>query len=262
MKVLVTGAAGMIGTDLVPALARRHELRLFDRAEMRSEHEVVIGDLTDPAALERACAGVEAVVHLAAATWEYDVHEVMIPVNVAGTWNVFDAARRAGVQRIVFASTHHTVGIHHADETLELTERADLRPDTFYAVTKVYGEALARHFSERYRMHAYCLRIGFYMSRERIAEGPSRAKEALVLSARDFAQIVERCLAADQPRFGVYNTISNARRPWLSIERARRELGYTPEDSFESIFPGVPEQPGLTREEFARQWGFDPGAGA
>lgn len=259
MKVLVTGAAGMIGTDLVPALSRRHELRLFDRQSVESDHEVVTGDLTDQSALLRACDGVDAVVHLAAATWEYDVHEVMIPANVAGTWNVFDAARRSGVERIVFASTHHTVGIHHADETLELTERADPRPDTFYAVTKLYGEALARHFSERYRMRAYCLRIGYYMSPARIAEGPSRAKEALVLSARDFAQLVERCLTVDYPRFGIYNAISEARNPWLSIEKARRELGYSPEDSFESVFPGAPEQPRLTREEFARQWGFDPG---
>ncbi len=257
--VLITGAGGMIARDLVGFLADRYRLRLSDRVPLETEHEFVQAELTDPEAIDRACEGVDAVIHLGALTWDYDVREQMIPVNVEGVWNVFDAARRGKAPRIVFASSHHTVGFHHADGTLELTEAAEPRPDTFYAVTKLYGEALARHFTERYGMRAYCLRIGYYMSRERIAEGLSRSKEALVLSARDFAQMIGLCLEAVAPRFGIYNCVSKPRRPWLSTEKARIELGYEPVDSVESIFPDEPEQPELTREQWAWLYGESSG---
>lgn len=258
--VLITGAGGMIARDLVGFLEGRYRLRLCDRIPVDTVHEFVHADLTDPQALRRACEGIDAVVHLGALTWDFDVRDEMIPVNVAGVWNVFDGARRAGARRLVFASSHHTVGFHHADGTLDLTEAAEPRPDTFYAVTKLYGEALARHLSERHGLHAYGLRIGYYMSPERIAEGLSRYKEALILSPRDFAQMVELCLGAAAPRFGIYNCISRARRPWLSTEKARTELGYEPVDSVESIFPGEPEQPDLTREDFA--WLYEDGPGS
>ncbi|TVR62646.1 MAG: NAD(P)-dependent oxidoreductase [Spirochaetaceae bacterium] len=254
-RILITGAGGMIARDLVEALQDRYTLRLTDRVRLRTDHDFVQADLTDIDALDRACDGVDAVVHLGAATWEYDVHDVMIPANITGTWNIFEAARRAGVGRLVFASTHHTVGFHHVDGTLNLTEAAEPRPDTFYAVTKLYGEALARYFSERYGLHAYCLRIGYYMSDGRVAEGLGRYKEALVLSKRDFVQMVELCLSADEPRFGVYNCVSAARRPWLSIEKAREQLGYSPRDTVESIFGAVPEQPELGPDDFSWLYG-------
>ncbi len=254
-RILITGAGGMIAPDLAAALQDRYTVRLSDRVPVETDHEFVQADLTDAAALARACDGVDAVVHLGAVTWDYAVHDVMIPANITGTWNILDAARHAGAGRFVFASTHHTVGFHHADGTLNLTEVAEPRPDTFYAVTKLYGEALARYFAERHCMRAYCLRIGYYMSEGRVAEGLGRYKEALVLSKRDFAQMVELCLAADEPRFGVYNCISAARRPWLSIEKAREELGYSPRDTVESIFGAVPEQPELGPDDFAWLYG-------
>lgn len=249
----------MIARDLVGFLSQRYRLRLSDRVPLETDYEFVQAELTDPDAVDRACSGIDAVVHLGALTWDYDVRTRMIPVNIEGTWNVFDAARRAGAKRIVFASSHHTVGFHHADGTLELTEQAEPRPDTFYAVTKLYGEALARHLSERYALHAYCLRIGYYMSPERIEEGLTRSKEALVVSARDFAQMVGLCLEAAAPRFGVYNCVSQARRPWLSTEKARIELGYEPEDTVQTIFPGVPEQPHLTDDDWSWLYGSDVG---
>lgn len=257
--VLITGAGGMIARDLVGFLEDRYRLRLSDRVPIETDHEFVRADLTDPDAVARACAGVDAVIHLGALTWDFDVRTQMIPVNVEGVWNVFDAARRAGAKRIVFASSHHTVGFHHADGTLELTEEAEPRPDTYYAVTKLYGEALARHISERYGIHAYCLRIGYYMSAERIAEGLTRPKEALVLSARDLAQMVALCLEVETPRFGVYNCVSNARRPWLSTEKARAELGYEPQDRVETIFPGVSPRPDLEPADWAWLYGEDSG---
>ena len=257
--ILITGAGGMIARDLVGLLPDRYRVRLSDRAPIDTDHEFVQAEITDPQAIARACADVDAVIHLGALTWDFDVRSQMIPVNIEGVWNVFDAARRAGARRIIFASSHHTVGFHHADGTLELTEKAEPRPDTYYAVTKLYGEALARHFSERYGIHAYCLRIGYYMSPERIAEGLTRSKEALILSARDLAQMVGLCLEAPTPRFGVYNCVSRPRRPWLSTAKARAELGYEPRDTVDTIFPGLPEQPEITADGWA--WLYGEGSG-
>ena len=117
-------------------------------------------------------------------------------------------------------------------------------------MSKLYGEHLARYFHDRFGMRAHCLRIGYYMSPARIAAGLDRFKEALLLSPHDFARMVRLCLSDDAPSFGVYNTVSNPRRPWVSTAKARRELGYEPVDTVESIFGDLPEQRDPAREEF------------
>lgn len=254
-SVLVTGAAGMIAPDLAARLAGRYRLVMSDRRPADTPFEFLEVELTDSASVGAALSGIDAVVHLGAVTWDRNVRQEMIPSNVEGVYTVFEEARKAGVSRIVFASSHHTLGYHHADGSLEVPETAEPRPDTFYAVTKLYGEALGRWFSERYGMYVYCLRIGYYMTPERIAEGFGRYKEALVLSPRDFAQMVDLCLQAREPRYGVYNCISSARRPWVSIEKARSELGYEPEDSVETLFGSVPPAGDLGAEDFAWLYG-------
>jgi uronate dehydrogenase len=253
--ILITGAGGMIAGDLAEALSDRYRIRMSDRIPVETPFELVKADLDNPDEMRVALAGVDAVVHLGAVTWDIAVRDEMIPANIVGPFVVFDEARKLGLNRIVFAGSHHAVGFHHADGTLDLPEDAPSRPDTFYAVTKLYGEALARLYAERHRMHVYCLRIGYYMSPDRIAEGLGRYKEALILSPRDFAQMVSLCLEQDEPRFGVYNCISQARRPWLSIEKARRELGYAPQDSVETIFGDVPPAAPLNADDFSWLYG-------
>ena len=123
------------------------------------------------------------------------------------------------------------------------------RPDTFYAVSKLYGEALARLYYERYGLSSICLRIGFYMTPQRVTERFGRYKEALILAPDDFAQMVRLCLTTEEVEFGIYNCISQARRPWLSIEKAQKELGYRPTGTVEALFGDVGPAPDLTRQE-------------
>src|SRR5712691_8610965 len=110
-RILVTGPGGRIGPQIVPLLRDHHALRLFDAQKLPTvaDDEAVQGDIRDFAALRRACEGVKAMVHLAAISDEADFHQSLLPVNLEGVYNAFEAARLAGVQKVIFASTGQTV---------------------------------------------------------------------------------------------------------------------------------------------------------
>jgi len=240
----------MIAPDLVDRLQGDFAIRLSDIQQVSTSHKFITADLADAAAVSQAVTGVQAIVHLGAITWDQDVLSEMIPSNIIGTYNVFEQGRKTGVQRIVFASTHHTVAYYHEDGQQNLKEESEPRPDTFYAVSKLYGEALARLYYERYNLRSYCLRIGYYMTPERISEGFGRYKEALILSPDDFAQMVHLCLTTDEVAFGIYNCISKARKPWLSTEKAQKELGYRPQGTVKALFGDVQPAADLTSKDF------------
>ena len=116
--------------------------------------------------------GVEAVVHLAAEPGELAFGE-LLGSNFTGTFNVFDAARRAGVRRVVFASSNHATGFYPAGERLTGVE--PVRPDGLYGVSKVFGEALARMYCDRFGLEAICLRIGAFQAPSAGAQPPGRS---------------------------------------------------------------------------------------
>ena len=144
-RILITGAAGRIGRTLREGLAQGYELlRLLDVAplgEAAAREELVRADIADLAAIEAALDGIDCVVHLAAVP-EEDTWEKILPANMVGTYNVFEAARRRGARRIVFASTNHVVGFHRRERRLD--EHVMPRPDTRYGASKAFGEALGR----------------------------------------------------------------------------------------------------------------------
>lgn len=249
-KILITGAGGMIAPGLVNRLQDDFAIRLSDIQQISAAHKFIPADLADPDAVAQAVSGAWGIVHLGAISWEQDVLSEMIPSNIIGTYNIFEEGRKAGVERIVFASSHHTVAYYHEDGQLNVKEDCAPRPDTFYAVSKLYGEALAGLYYERYDLNSYCLRIGYYMTPKRISDGFGRYKEALILSPDDFAQMVRLCLTTEDAAFGVYNCISKARRPWLSTEKAQVELGYRPQDTVESLFGDVQPAEDLTSKDF------------
>jgi uronate dehydrogenase len=223
MSVLLTGAAGSIGTALRERLpAFGWQLRGFDREPVPGG---VLGDITSPDDLAAALDGVDAIVHLAGqpseAPWP-----VIRDANIEGTLQVFEAARRAGVRRIVYASSNHAVGFTPLGGELA----ADLppRPDTLYGVSKVFGEALARYYVDRYGLQVACLRIGTFEDR------PSHPRAlATWLSPADCARLVDACLRAPNLDFAlVWGISANTRRTWSLA--AGRALGYQPADDAES----------------------------
>lgn len=247
-KLLITGAAGLIGTVLRKGLRGRYEIRGLD---VRAGKGVdVVADMTVPAAIEEAFAGIDAVVDLAgdpdqAASWQ-TVRENNIPA----TLNALEAARAAGVRRFVYASSNHVTGLVERDEPYasivagrydevprdfpRLTGSSVVRPDSPYGVGKALGEAAARFYAEQHGLGAICLRIG-------TVNGDDRARDArqaaMLLSHRDLVQLVDRCLAApDSLRFAIFYGVSaNAWRLW-DIDEARQAIGYEPRD--DATLPG------------------------
>jgi uronate dehydrogenase len=222
VSVLLTGAAGTIGTALRERLpGYGWQLRSFDRKQVPGG---IVGDVTSASDLDAALDGITAIVHLAGrpseAPWP-----VIREANIEGTFQVFEAARRAGVRRVVYASSNHAVGF----TPIGAEQPADLppRPDTLYGVSKVFGEALGRYYVDRYGMKVACLRIGTFEDR------PTYARSlATWLSPDDCGRLVDACLrAADLDYAIVWGISANTRRMW-SLD-AGRALGYEPREDAE-----------------------------
>ena len=222
---MLTGARGRIGRSLarsLPALGWR--LRQFDRRPADpGGADQLVGDLTDPGALDRAMAGVEAVVHLAGQPTEA-AWPVIRDSNIEGTFQLFEAARRAGVRRLVYASSNHAVGFSRRPTAGQLPADTPPRPDTLYGVSKVFGEALARYYCDRYGFQVACLRIGTFAERP-----PDRRSLASWLSPADCARLVDACLRSPALDYALIWGISANRERWWSLAAGER-LGYRPQD--------------------------------
>lgn len=154
--VLVTGAAGRIGRYLrasLPGLGFR--LRLLDLEAIPDEPDAVRGDINDEEAMRKAVDGVDAVVHLAGVIHPADPFEIVLSANIAGTYRVFESARLAGVERLVFASSNHANGF--TPRAAGSSREGGDRPDSFYGVSKLFGESLGRYYHDRYGMKVACL---------------------------------------------------------------------------------------------------------
>jgi uronate dehydrogenase len=239
-RILITGAAGMVGTSLRPRLARPGRmLRLLDIREPApldlpagATEEIVAASVTDLDAMTAACAGVDAVVHLGGQSREAGVEE-LLQLNVYGTYCVLEAARRAGVTRVVLASSSHAVGFQVRHGSPDGSADGDLpadvpvRPDTLYGWSKVAVEAAGRLYADRFGLDVICLRIGLWFPTP-----PGLRGLAMWLSGDDGARLVEACLAAESPGFRLVWGISRNTRRWWSLAEGE-ELGYFPKDDAE-----------------------------
>jgi uronate dehydrogenase len=235
MRILMTGAAGGVGTLLRPRLARDGRvLRLLDLAavEPGPGEEAVTADVTDPAAMAEAMDGVDAVIHLGGRSGERPWQEIL-EVNINGTYMVLEAARKAGVGHVVLASSNHAVGFHPRTDRPgeEAPDYLFPRPDTYYGVSKVTKEALGSLYHDRYGMAVTCLRIGSCFERPKDLRMLSTW-----LSPDDCARLVEASLAADG--YHVVWGVSANTRGWWSLEEGR-SIGYEPKDDAELYAPAL-----------------------
>jgi uronate dehydrogenase len=226
-KILITGAAGDVGGHLRRELAGRYALRLSDIrpvADVSDGEEFIRGDCARLADMLKVTKGVEAVVHLGGFSVEGD-WDTILRANIVGTYNVFEAARRNGVRRIVFATSNHAVGFYDRDETID--HRVYPRPDSRYGVSKVFGEALGSLYADKYGMEVVCARIGNVNPKPM-----DKRRLSIWLSPRDLAQLVS--IAIDRPgiRFEIVYGVSGNRRSWYDNANAER-LGYAPQDDSE-----------------------------
>ena len=227
-RILITGAAGEIGSVLRAGLYDgTRQLRLLDikpQQPARAGEELVTADLADMGALEQAARGVDCIVHLAGVPRE-GAWEAILPSNIVGTFHLFEAARRAGVKRIIFASSNHVVGYYPVTQKVGVTEPE--RPDSRYGVSKAYGEALGRLYADKYGLEVACLRIGSFRPR------PQDARQLSTwISHRDMVQLTACCIEAAAFHFIVlYGVSNNTRNRWLNPHAA--QIGYRPQDDAE-----------------------------
>jgi len=234
--VLITGAAGAIGSCLREGLRPLvEELVLTDARTVQpgAKERFVQADLADGDAIVGVARGVDAVIHLGGVPTEVPFGQLVGP-NLVGTFNVFEAARLAGVSRVVFASSNHATGFYPVERELVGTEPP--RPDSLYGVTKVYGEALGRLYVDKFGLEVVCVRIGSFAERPR-----QRRELATWLSYPDAVRLFAACLAAPDVGFRVvYGASANTRAFW-DLTPAR-ELGYEPQDDAERYAAEVGEE--------------------
>ncbi|MGW5865594.1 NAD-dependent epimerase/dehydratase family protein [Streptomyces sp. NPDC055239] len=227
--ILLTGAAGGLGTlmrGLLPAYG--YELRLLDVLPIDGEPDAITADLADKKALREAVRGVDAVIHLAGISLEASFDKIL-RANIEGTYNLYEAAREEGVRRVVFASSNHAIGFTPrpvGDDPLIAVD-APRRPDTFYGLSKSFGEDLAQFYWDKHGVETVSVRIGSCF-----LEPSSVRMLSVWMSPGDGARLFDAALTA--PAVGhtvVYGSSANTRLWWdLSSARA---LGYAPQDDSE-----------------------------
>jgi uronate dehydrogenase len=227
-RVLITGAAGGIGRALRDTLRGVYPiLRMSDRVELapaREGEEIDRTELSDMAAVERMVAGVDGIVHLGGISGENE-WPVILQGNIVGLYNVFEAARCAGVQRIVFATSNHAVGFYPRATTID--HQVVPRPDSRYGVSKAFGEALASLYSDKHGIGVLCTRIGNFGTRP-----IDKRRLSIWISPRDYTQLVRIGLEHPDIRYEIVYGVSNNRRSWYDNSNAHR-LGYRPQDDSE-----------------------------
>lgn len=223
--VLVTGATGRVGSAVRPFLRERFDLVLFDRVASPAPQpgeRVVVGDLAVRADVRAALAGIDAVLHLACVHGLELAFDDSIDANIRGTVHVLDEARRIGVRRFVYASSHHVHGAHERDGFAG--DAAPLAPDAYYGLGKAFGELACALHAERFGMEVLVARIG--NADPHVAD--DRALR-LWTSARDLAELFTIGLTHPDVRHEVVYGLSVCPEPLYRNERAF-ELGYRPRD--------------------------------
>ena len=229
-RLLLTGAAGNLGKELRPRLrAYCDVLRVSHRSDLGAPgagEEVMTASLEDKDAMLALLDGVDAVVHMGGVSTEQP-WEPILAGNIVGAYNLYEAARKNGVKRIIFASSNHVTGFYRQDEVIDA--RMPMRPDGYYGLSKAFGENLAQFYFDRYGLETVSLRIG-----SSFPEPKDRRMLATWMSFDDLERLVVASLSA--PVVGhsvIYGLSDNTVRWWDNTPAAH--IGYRPRDSSDAF---------------------------
>lgn len=235
-RILVTGSEGKMGKILLPALANEYEVFGLD-IKPSSQANTLRIDITNETDLTTAFKKVapQFVIHLASNPNEFASWEEIYAPNILGTRNIYECAKEVGVKRVIFVSSTHLVGSYAGypegplGDNRIFTVNDPVRPDSYYGLSKGFGELLARQFFDLHQLESICIRIGAF--RPAGLEGTHDRYRNIAISITDLIQLFRKSLQA-QISFGIYFGISNNPNSYLDISNAREELGYLPQDSF------------------------------
>jgi uronate dehydrogenase len=245
-RLLLTGAAGGLGVVLRQSLKPfTQTLRLSDIQPLGDQvqgEECATCNLADKAAVHALLDGVEAVVHMGGVSVERPFEEVL-QANIQGIFNVYEAARVHGTRRVVFASSNHVIGFHKQGEVID--SNCLKRPDSYYGLSKSYGEDLSRFYFDRYGIETVCIRIG-----SSFPEPRDRRMMVTWLSYRDLTELIRCALFAPDVGHTIVYGMSNNRDKWWDNSRAAH-LGFVAQDSSEQFRAKVESQPALDMTDLA-----------
>ncbi len=250
--VLITGAAGDVGSHLRRELAGKYKLRLSDIKPIKAlapGEESARGDVAKMADMLRVTKGVDAILHLGGFSFEGPWEDIL-RANIIGCYNVLEAARRNGVKRVLFASSNHATGFYRRDEKID--HRVYPKPDSRYGLSKVFGEQLGSLYAGKYGMEVFCMRIG----NVNVAPADKR-RLSIWISPRDLARLVSVGVENPNISFEIVYGISDNKRSWYDNANAHR-LGYQPQDDAERHAAEVlaKEKPGDARAEMYQGGNF------
>lgn len=229
-KVLVTGAAGGVGTQLRKLMKGLYPQIVWSDIntppDIAGDETFVKADLADMAAVERLVDGMEGVVHLGGFSVE-GPWETILNANIVGCYNVFEAARKHRVKRIVFASSNHAMGFYPRRRRVGVGE--PVRPDSRYGVSKAFGEALGAMYAFKHGLRVTCLRIGNF------GDAPlDRRRLSIWLAPQDLVQLIRIGLEHPDLRYEIFYGASDNDRSFWDNEAAFR-YGYKPQGRSEEF---------------------------
>jgi len=238
-RLLLTGAAGGLGKVLRESLKPSAAvLRLSDIAGMApasgENEEVVPCDLADKAAVDALVRGCDAIAHFGGVSVERPFEEVL-EANIKGTFHLYEAARRHGVKRVVFASSNHVIGFYRQDEPLDA--HVARRPDGYYGLSKSFGEDLAQFYFDRWGIETVSIRIG-----SSFPAPLNRRMMSTWLSYRDLTTLIEKSLFTPDVKHTVVYGMSANRDLWWD-NAAAAHLGFEPQDGSEVFRAQIEAQP-------------------
>jgi uronate dehydrogenase len=245
MRVVVTGAAGRIGTQIVEELSESHELRLIDRLPVPGR-ESVVADLvrvrpgffrrlwhaSSRALWEKTFEAAEVVVHLAGEADPDAPRRRHRRDNIVATRNLLEAAARHRVRRVVFASSNWVVRGQeqelapacYSPEGPKIGSDAPPRPVNAYGLSKARGESAGRAFVDSGKLHSFvAVRIGSFLPAP-----PADERIHRWIGTDDLRSLLRRCIEAEFDGFHVVYGVSAQLETPFDLSHTRRLLGWKP----------------------------------
>ena len=221
MKVLITGAAGAIGKILAQGLRDRHDLRGFDCHQMPDMEDAIVGEIGDFEQVKVATEGMDAIIHLVnvpGGQWEHSLQSMI------GTYNVYEAAHQCGVRRVAYASRGGVLPQSYYPRSIQRTAQMLPKPDSYYTISKVFGESIGYMYSARFDMETVSIRIGNLNANRDQPEHPHH------LSHGDCVRVFEQAITHPGVKFEVVFGVSDSDWPLYDLDHGRKVIGYDPQD--------------------------------
>ncbi len=235
-KLLITGAAGRLGSILIEPLQRRYELVLSDNLPLStpSACPFIQADISLLEEIRPLFCDIDVVIHLAANPRPQAPWQNLLPNNIIGAANMFQAASESQCKRVIFASSFHAVRGNSANKII--SENSPYQPENLYGASKAWGEILARYYSDSQAMSCLCLRLGWVLQRDQIKSHRQNSHFHYILTCDDLVKFIIAAIEAPLTlRYGIYHGISMKRSRNVDMRLTHKELGFEPDDDISKI---------------------------